>query len=116
MRVDLYLLPFDCNGPTVHFSHTVLNAGRNYDWHDEIRKLPAIEVPKDFSSFVSRGDQWEDTHYGKTLEDCYGDHVKSVEAGTLIKCKHWSGTPKMNAIKAYLTALDPETRVALFWH
>ena len=122
MSLDLTLLPFDSD-KGIHFSHTVLSLLTNvHDLFDDIKKIDAEtgkKVPEDFSSYVSRDDDYEDTHYGKTLITPYGNPVHYILVKDLLEL---SLHPKViaykkhNAIWAYLSQLEPETKVALFWH
>jgi hypothetical protein len=121
MSVDLTLLPFDGDLSDLSFSHTVLNVYSNYDLHDQINKLSQLDVPDGFNSYMSRNDKPDDYYfgescYGKTIEDCYGKHVKytTVKELLTIKEKYW--TARSVPVYAYLKALDPQTKVALYWH
>ena len=109
MGVDLKLLPFDCDLEMLSFSHTVLNVVRDYALFDRIKEIPAIRVPRDFTSYLSRDDAYEEPHYGDTTEDPYGDQVRCVLAGDLKTV----GIPGPTG--AYINALDDDNKVALFW-
>lgn len=105
MGVDLILLPYDAS----FCSHTVLQVNRDYCLHDAIRALPAMEVDDNFTSYVSRDDKYEDTHYGKTTENSYGDRVVFV----LAKDLKTVGIPGPTG--AYVKELDDRCKVALYW-
>jgi|SRR5579859_4604678 len=63
MGVDLTLLPFDADGNSLSFSHTVLSVERRRDLWTVITDLESDIVPEGFWSYLSReGDQ--ETHYG----------------------------------------------------
>lgn len=115
MSVDLTLLPFDGEDSNLAFSHTILNVYANYDLHDQIKKLPKLDVPASFTSFYSRQES-DYTQYGVTTEDCYGQPVKytTVKELLTIKDKYW--TCRSVPVHAYLKCLEPDTKVALFWH
>jgi hypothetical protein len=126
MGLDLKLLPFDSSVMSSGdlgdwaFSHTVLNCERRSELFREIQEGTEelyTPVPKNFSTFVSREDD-EETHYGNTQTDPYGEPIQSVPAKALLafaKHKGVRDNAKNRAIWAYLAALDPETPVALFW-
>ena len=109
MGIDLKLLPFDCDLEILSFSHTILNVDRDYALFDRINELPFIRVPKRFTSYLSRDDAYEESHYGVTTEDPYGDPVRCVLAGDLKTV----GVPGPTG--AYIDALDDDNKVALFW-
>lgn len=117
MGVDLRLLPFDCDQGDFAFSHTILELGRDYDLHNEIRKLRKMPVPQTFTSFSGRAEGYEDTCYGVTNETPYGEPLEWVLAGELCAIKLSKDAPyKERAIWAYLQHLPPQTKVALYWH
>jgi hypothetical protein len=117
MGIDLTLLPF--YSETAEFSHTVLNLGRHYKLHEKINELNMLDVSEEFTSYVSRDDQWEDTHYGLTLKDPYGNRVKYTTIKELLKVKDFvdkSDSYRNRAAWAYLKELPENIKVALFWH
>lgn len=119
MGMDLILLPVDHYDQSWGYSHSLLSVGRSSNLFDKIRKLPSFDVPKDFSSYTSRDDKYEEPHYGKTIEDCYGDKIKFVEVLKLLKLKNHrdiKDNQQNEAIWAYLEMLPVDTRIALFWH
>jgi hypothetical protein len=117
MGIDLRLLPFDSDMGDLAFSHTVLECGRYYELHDEIRKLASARVPLKFYSFSGRSPEFDDACYENTQEDPYGDPVKYVMAGDLVKID-LPPDPHchLKAVWAYLRELMPDTKVALYWH
>lgn len=125
MGLDLTLLPLDSpvGMPTgMAFSHTVLGCCRRGDLFDDImrsEKKRGVEVEKGFASYLSRNKDYEDAHYGETLETPYGEKLKHLSARDLVAFKNHADVrdnAKNRAIWAYLGELDPETRVALYWH
>ncbi len=121
MGLDLYLLPFDCDHNSIHFSHTILNCDKIYDLFDEIQEIEkkqGFDIPSDFTSYLCRDDKYEESHYGKTLDTPYGDPLKYIIVRDLIKIKNHPRnfeSTKNKAIWAYLEQLPIETKVALYW-
>lgn len=110
MGVDLILLPFDGDIPGVLcFSQTVLPVPRNRKLFEEIEQLPNTKVPKGFTSYLSRDDEYEEPHYGDTTINPYGEPVVYVLAGWLKK------VGLLGATGAYINALDDSAKVALYW-
>lgn len=110
MCTDLTLLPFDCDHEDLSFSHNVLKIPRDSTVFDKIRATTQKEVPEGFTSYVSRDDAYEESHYGETIEDPYGDKVRYATAGDLKKCD----IP--GPAGAYVAELPDDNKVALFWH
>ncbi len=124
MGVDLTLLPLDCDYPTeddrpaFQFSHSMLRTERRRELWPLIEKLEQGEVSPGFTSFMGTGPDGEHG-YGKTVETAYGSPVKWATAGNLAKLatNHAvTNDAKNRAVWAYLSALDPDTKVALYWH
>lgn len=118
MGLDLSLLPFDCDYEDFAFSHTVLTCDRDYALFAQVRALPSLPVLATFTSYLCQ-DGFK-VHYGPTTETPYGEPLTYVETTALLAL---TGTAsrgrragKNTAIWAYLTCLDPQTKVALFWH
>jgi len=144
MALDLDLLPFEQEDPGHSYSHTILRCVTNcHDLYEAITnfqndigqanslKVIGVEydpdkddrkVPEDFTSFrsqVCRYDGDDEAHYGETLEDAYGHKVRWLYVKELLQWKNHAGVQrnqKHRAIWAYLEQLNPETRVALYWH
>ena len=124
MSVDLYLLPFDCDHPSIVFSHTVLNCDTSYSLWEKIGALPAFPVQAGFTCYLSRepieGDEeYAEPHYGEVKADAYGTPLHYALAGSLAQLRREpavDGSPTNRAIWAYLAALPPMTKVALYWH
>ena len=107
MGIDLKLLPFYMGEAA--FSNDVISIQRNYDMFDQIKKLPMMRVPDEFSGLVSMGGDYQEQHWGTVVEDRYGDAVKYVLAKDL-KTINISG-----AAGAYVNAMEDEHKIALFW-
>lgn len=121
MSVDLYLLPFDCDHPSIAYAHTLLSCDTSYSLWDKITDLPAFPVQTGFTCFVSQDptEVYGNTHYGEVTADCYGKPLQYVLAGALAQlraAREVQESPKNRAIWAYLCALEPTTKVALYWH
>jgi hypothetical protein len=119
MSVDLHLLPFDCDLPQFSYSHTVLSCTTSYPLWEEVKALATTPVPANFTAYVSRDATYDDPHYGVTTVDPYGQSVRACLAGDLAALHAHPGVQQHatnRAIWAYLAALPPSTRVALFWH
>ena len=125
MGLDLKLLPFDSSVMPLGdgawaFSHTVLNCERRRELFQDV--LDGTEglttpVPENFATYISREND-EETHYGNTQTDPYGEPIQSVPAKALLAFAKHNGVrdnAKNCAVWAYLAELDPETPVALFW-
>lgn len=137
MGLDLRLLPIEHDGGSFSFSHSILNC------HDTERGLynalmkmekgaEGERVPSDFSTFVSRDDEvwvrcpacgdqkakYEETHYGNTQETPCGEPVRCVRVSDLLRLKDIATDRcrQNRAVWAYLSEMDPNMRVALFWH
>lgn len=117
MGLDLTLLPFD---PWLSFSHTVLSCERSAmlfckinDVEEEVGEC----IPLSFSCHLGR-DKEGNTAYGPVSTTPYGHFLRHVPAGSLVAINEFRVAPnrKNRAIWAYLSTLEPETRVALFWH
>jgi len=125
MGIELDLLPVEggcgCRDCGVWgYSQTVLRCAPSSELFDEIRKVQkrkGTAVPESFFTYVSRDDKYEDSHYGETQEDCYGDQIESLDVRELLKFKEQAqACPQNRAVWAYLAELPPRTKVALFWH
>jgi hypothetical protein len=117
MGLDLRLLPFDAD----FFSHTILDCERRSDLFEAVLKVEGKigrDVPDNFQSFTGKSADASPC-YGKTIRTPYGENLKYMLAGDLVKfAKHVDVTDneKNRAIWAYLTELNPSNKVALFWH
>ncbi len=124
MGVDLTMLPLDCDreadehGPALQFSRSVLGVERRRELWPLIEKLEQDEVSSSFSSFMGTGQDGEHG-YGNTTETPYGNPLKWARAGDLAKLatnQAVTNDAKNRAVWAYLSALEPDTKVALYWH
>lgn len=138
MSLDLQLLPFECDFPTIAYSHSILNCPSNfyklYDiLQEEIENFKldtpnnayyitgdkdpvAGYVPDDFTSYLSRDDKYEEPHYGVTTHDPYGSKLVWVKVKVLMQFKDIANeNPKTKAVWTYLNTLELNTKVALFW-
>ncbi len=114
MGVDLALLPFESN----FYSHSVLECERRRDLFAEIAKLPTINTPDRFSTYLCRDEKYEEPHYGNTITTPYGEHLTSTTAGALMMLadrEDVKDNVQNRAIWAYLGMLNPKTRIALYW-
>lgn len=122
MGMDLRLLPFDWDqGESLSYSHTILSCDRDYDLFDQVEKFEPIyrKVPKSFSCFLSRvpdGTYEGERCYGEVNTTSYGDPLKFILVSDLVKIDASKYSERNQAIWAYLKALNPETKVALYWH
>lgn len=116
MGVDLRLLPFDCDHDDFAFSHTLLELGRNYELHAQIRQLNQFPVPSGFTSFSGRSANFDDICYGTTVSTPYGEDLTYTTAGELCQIPKNYRAEWERPVWAYLDALSPETKVALYWH
>lgn len=119
MGIDVQLLPFSYNS-----SFSVLALSRRSDLIQELSDIndkQGIDVPRDFYSYVSRdsSDGCEESHFGKTIEDSYGNRVKWVHCSDLLALSKHPGVQdnrENRAVWAYLKELEPQAQVALFFH
>ncbi|MBW3637022.1 MAG: hypothetical protein KY445_11275 [Armatimonadetes bacterium] len=117
MGLDLTLLPFD--GAT--YSQTVLPVVLSEELAEmlmEVERKKGRHVPETFNSYLSREGFDGCTHYGRTTETPYGELLKSVQVKDLLKC--WDHPNVLEgsinrAAWAYLSRLENDTPVALFW-
>jgi hypothetical protein len=123
MGLDLSLLPVEAEfGDGTGFSHSVLALERRTGLFDAILDIEEREgapVPGRFETFVCRDDRFEETHYGDTRETPYGEPLLWVRAASLAELRsHPEATdfPRNRAVFAYVDALPPDTKVALYWH
>ena len=117
MGLDLYLLPFDCDLPVLAFSHTVLDCCRRRDLFEALMKIEkeiGKPVPDGFQTHIGC-----ESGYGTTINTPYGEPLHYATCADLRKVRSHEGVQdntKNTAIWMYLLALDPDTKVALYWH
>lgn len=121
MGLDLSLLPFEADHERLSFSHSVLSVDRTeivrVVW--ESLRDAGETTPDHFSSYLCREGEIEETHYGVTTTDPYGNRVRCVSVEELLAFREHPGVyqdPRNRAVWAYLAELPEKTRVALFWH
>lgn len=114
MSVDLAFLIVRGAPPVVSFAHTIIEAGSDPGVHEKIKRLPDQPAPENFSTYLARNNEGEPC-YGKLTDDCYGRSLRMVRAGDLAKIKLRTESERIRAAMAYVRALDPDTRIVLFW-
>ena len=53
MGLDLALLPFDCDTPSLAFSHTILQCERRRELWPLVEDLPSEKVPRGFTCYLA---------------------------------------------------------------
>lgn len=110
MGIDLILYPVECETPLLSFSHTMLRCDGQRSLFDVIAELKTRPAPEDFSTYRDEG-------YGAIEFDPYGDALTYIRAGELVKAAAGIELyPRNAAAWAYLAALDPQTKIVLYWH
>jgi hypothetical protein len=122
MSLDLMLLPFDNHPDAEPYSHTVLSMTGAGEVLEALQGETLWPVPNSFTSYVSRDSDTdrpcEDAHYGRTVTTAYKSPLRYATAGQLaplVRLPSVQGTARHRAIWAYLAALPPDTKVALYW-
>ena|SRR5688572_23216731 len=126
MGVDLKWLVLDGYHrdvrPSWAYSHTMMEVGRDYEYHGLLRDLPSEPAPSDFYSYLGRDPstdpktRWQDHCYGKTDKTPYGEAIRMVKASDIVGINYADPTPQTRAAIAYLRECPPDTWVALYWH
>lgn len=117
MGLDLRLLPFDAD----RFSHTILDCERRSDLFEAVLKVErkiGRDVPANFQSFTGKSGEALPC-YGTTIRTPYGENLKYILVEDLLQfALHVDvrDNEKNRAIWAYLAQLNPQTKVALYWH
>lgn len=136
MGVDLRIMPLERHDMSANRSMllgmTILEFVRRRELWEPIQSIPSNPVGSGRlrSYFAQREDG--EFEWGTVDEDCYGKELRWVPAGKLASVVHQHNdleakdireraasynVPQTNlAIAEYLSALDPETPVVLFWH
>jgi hypothetical protein len=116
MGVDLALLvEYSVNRDSFSISQTRLECWRRRELFEAIReleKLHGVPVPRQFHAYAR--EQYENT---QTTQ--YGDKLQMLMASDFVAFEKHSDVLDSDvnrAVWAYLRALNPETRVALYWH
>jgi D-lyxose ketol-isomerase len=109
MGLDLSLLPFLSGKHPA--SHEII-AVKDYTDVVAVNEgaFPQIEVEEGFNSFVSRNDDYEESHYGETLRTPYGEPLMWTYA------RHLKPIITHGTAAAYLSACRDEDKIALWWH
>jgi hypothetical protein len=141
MGLDLALLPFESDSPSIVFSHSILNCWRRRELFDVIGKLPSVPINPEMEGKTRKDVEAEDkakkrplstrftsylatlpngeSGYGETTHDPYGSPLRYTLAGDLVKVGKHDGVTdnaRNRAVWAYLAELPPDTKVALYWH
>lgn len=117
MGLDLTLLPIDHFNESLSFSHTVLRTYGGYDLFELLETVDQLPVPANFKSYLSRDDEYEATHYGTTTQDPYGEHINYTTVGKLLAAVEKRSSPwAPSTVMAFLEAMKPDSKIALFWH
>jgi len=117
MSVDLGFLPLGVASMDFNYAHTLIDVGSNYDYHEELRKLRNYDPPRDWSSYVARGEDSEPCYgHMQGTTDAYGDEWRMYRAGDIAAIKYEGNYPKLRAAIAYVRALEPEDWIVLYWH
>jgi len=117
MSVDLAFLVLGVDSRDFNYSHTLIDVGGFYDYHQELRKLRSYDPPSDWSSYIHKDDDGE-ARYGHMTEptDPYGDEWRMYKAGDIAQIDTTDAWPKLNAATAYVQELDPDTWIIFYWH
>lgn len=123
MGLDLTLLPVEHDTFEWGFSHSMLRMDRDSSlfsqmlaWEKEYGESP----PRRFHTYICRDDACEEPHYGDTSETPYGEPLRCVNVGSLVRILESADldgglSPRNRAALRYLECLRPESRVALYW-
>lgn len=118
MSLDLRLLPIDFDNGTYGFSHTVLSVDSGRLWHDLLEGIHLTDVPDSFNTYLAVGADGEKC-YGDTQDTPYGEPLRAARVRDIVKALNAADLTTMGvrdlAAIAYLNALDPKTKVALYW-
>ena len=134
MSLDLTLLPYGFpDHDYIHYSHTVLplqtnNRGLMAAIEQLARqeqpqsitfikgeKKPSDLVEDDFACYIAK-DKQGDTCYGEVKEDAYGKPLRWIRVSELLKVDKvlWRNPQDKSAL-AFLSTMDKDHRVALYW-
>lgn len=117
MGLDLRLLPE--NYTSSNFSHTMISLDRDYELYDKIIDLvnkSGFPVQDGFNSYMSYDSELGGHVYGLTIQDDYGEKLKGVYAKDLKEVFCIDLSPVNSAAKSYLSQLDGNNKVYLYWH
>ena len=119
MGVDLDLLPIEGiqEDRTWELSVSVLRFERRAELWDDVKKLPCKPLKVDLRCHVARLGNGEQG-WGSVEKDAYGEPVQYVRAKEFAALKNHPAIKDNDtnrAIIAYLLALHPATKIALYW-
>lgn len=120
MGVDLTLMPLTADHPGLLLAHSMLLVERRRALWDAVNVVPSrpAEAPVHCHlGDVRRGE--EERRYGPCTKDPYGTPLELCRAGDLAVLADHDGVtsaPMNVAIWAFLKALPPDHRIALYWH
>lgn len=86
MGVDLRFLPYYDPDESCYFSHDIIDLERRAELWDvifDIEKRKGRDVLETFVSYCSLDGDYTESHYGKTPETPYGEHLRWVYAKEL---------------------------------
>ena len=118
MALDLKLLPYFLGGKNDECNHSqsIIEMSINRELFDKIMIIEDISgrnVKPDFHSYLSTDWKTGENCYGETIETPYGEKLKFVKAEHLQKIfkEGENNLPE----HAYILALDPDHKIALYW-
>lgn len=118
MGLDLTLMPFEHAYGDEAYSHTLLHCARSSALFAALRaQVREQPVPRAFMSYRGRDEQGH-LGYGNTQRTPYGEPLGWVLVRDLVAFHshpHVRHDPQNRAVWAYLAALPPDTKVALYW-
>lgn len=122
MSVDLVLMP--ALGKDCEAAHDMLNCHRRYELFDEIRALDSRPVDIDdgidsgVCCYLALNADTGSAHYGVAFKDYYGDPLRIVTVGELLKVS-WHDGVRDNfhnrGIWRLLAEYPADWPVVLFW-
>lgn len=116
MGLDLKLLPV-C-GKDLDHSHVVLDMERSKSLFGALMQVSTRDILPTFDTYLCRDDEYEESHYGNTQEDAYGERLQMVAVRELLCFSDHPGVfeeSQNRAVWAYLHELPEESMVALYW-
>ena len=117
MGLALRLLPFDGDAHDIVYSHTVLSCAASSRLVCRRAGAPTWPVPPRFVAFCAVEDG--ENALGSRVTTPHGKPLTYALAGALaplVTHPDVEDSDTNRAIWAYLGCLDPQTKVALFWH
>jgi hypothetical protein len=117
VSLDLSLIPIEYEDSHMAFGHSLLRIDAGRWWYEALKDCNNEPVPKDFATFRGPGKDGE-PRYGNTQITPYGEKLRCMRVSeilTQIEIKS-SMSSRDKAALSYLAHLDPDSRVALYWH